>query len=347
MGKVKAALRSYLIILGIVVVINIINNLSGYTPGEFDMRAEIVTTLLMTIFGFFGFKALNDIFLRKVLNWNTRTERSFLVFILVSACFGATLIGCFMKLEVFIFHTPDPAWQGYVRNMLYSAMLFLSITLAATLGKFIDHWKQGIEAAARMEQRLAQSQLDLLRNQVNPHFLFNALNTLTSLIREDEEQAVDFVKHLSRILRYSLAQETSGTVTVATELAIADAFLGISAQRFGDKLIYDKTVNAGVLSQQIVSHSLLMLLENALKHNEISRQRPLHINIYSTDNYLFVENNLQLRQSGTTSMGIGLANIVGRYQPLTGKTVNITSDETCWRVGIPLLPGPEDLNSEK
>lgn len=198
-----------------------------------------------------------------------------------------------------------------------------------------------------MEQRLAQSQLNLLRNQVNPHFLFNALNTLTSLIREDEEQALGFVKHLSRILRYSLAQETSGTVTVATELAIADAFLGISGQRFGDKLIYNKMVRESALSRQIVSHSLLMLLENALKHNEISRQRPLHISIYSTDDYLFVENKLQLRQSVTTSMGIGLANIVGRYQPLTGKTVDIISDETCWRVGIPLLPGAEDLNSEK
>ncbi|RBL89917.1 sensor histidine kinase [Chitinophaga flava] len=337
MKKVMQHIRSYGIILVIVTMINIVYNFPDYSSGRTDWITELVMIFIMTSIGFIGFKGLNHFFLQHVLNWNTRTEKSFLVFILVSACFGALLVFIFMKLQVAIFHTPQPSIDAYIKNMIYSALLFLLFTLGATFGKFINHWKQGIEAAANVEQLLARSQLESLKNQVNPHFLFNALNTLTSLIREDEDQAVSFVGQLSRILRYALSQETNDTVLVQTELKIADAYMKICQQRFKQKLVFEVTISDMVMQQYILSHSILMLLENALKHNEISRQRPLVILMYDKEGYLFVENNYQPRQSAAPSNGIGLSNITGRYRLLTHLPVLISSDEASWRVGIPVM----------
>jgi LytS/YehU family sensor histidine kinase len=211
------------------------------------------------------------------------------------------------------------------------------VALITTFSDFIGRWREGIEEKARIEQLLLKSQFESLKNQVNPHFLFNALNTLTSLIREDEEEAVDFVQQLSKILRYSLEQQEDSTTTLQQELTIARAYLHIFKQRYQEKLNFDLAIPPEMLQRRVVCHSLVMLLENAIKHNEISRENPLMIHIYHSGDYLAVENNLQPRTMPAPSNNIGLANIRDRYRQVAALPVLMEVTGGKWLVKIPII----------
>jgi LytS/YehU family sensor histidine kinase len=241
------------------------------------------------------------------------------------------------QIKVSVSHYPAMAFKDNLADMMFTAILFVVVALITTFSDFIGRWKAGIEEQARIGQLLLKSQYESLKNQVNPHFLFNALNTLTYLIREDEDNAVDFVQQLSKILRYSLEQQENTTDTIQNELKIARAYLFLFKQRFRHKLDFNISIPDSILQRRIVCHSLTMLLENAIKHNEISTGKPLLINIYLADEYLAVENNLQPKLTPEPSTGIGLANIRDRYKMVTELPVLTEGADEKWLVKIPVI----------
>ena len=200
--------------------------------------------------------------------------------------------------------------------------------------------------AALAQEQLAksqmQSQLVSLRDQVNPHFLFNSLNTLASIIPEDPATATRFVQRLSAVYRRILEHGGAETVALSDELAALDDYLFLMRTRFEDKLDVALDIDPAARHQHVVPLSLQMLVENAIKHNIVSRERPLRITIFASPTAVEVVNTLQLRAIKEHSTGIGLHNIRERYRLLDGGTVDIRETHDEYRVSLPLLPAQTD-----
>jgi len=183
----------------------------------------------------------------------------------------------------------------------------------------------------------ASAKFDALKNQLDPHFLFNSLNVLTSLIEENPDNAQKFTTSLSKVYRYVLEQKNKDLITVDEELRFAKTYMSLLKMRFEDSIIFEIPGQAINPDSKVVPLSLQLLLENAVKHNMVTSSKPLHIKIYEKDGMLIVENNLQPKQIVKKSSGVGLENIKQRYELLSNKTVSINQQATSFAVAIPML----------
>ena len=166
----------------------------------------------------------------------------------------------------------------------------------------------------KLQKENLQSQFDVLKQQVNPHFLFNSLNVLTSLIRLEPELAEKFTEHLSKVYRYVLENKDNELVLVSTELDFLDAYLFLLNIRFMGKICVNIKICDDCKNLMIIPLALQLLIENAIKHNSMSKKSPLTIDIFIDDHaFLYVTNNLQERESYLASTGVGLQNIQHRY----------------------------------
>lgn len=192
-----------------------------------------------------------------------------------------------------------------------------------------------------VEQKLiaksANAQFESLKNQLDPHFLFNSLNVLTALIDENPEQAQKFTTSMSKIYRYVLEKKDKEMVNVEDEIEFAKIYCNLLKTRFEDSVNFTFDVNPDDLQKFVVPLSLQLLLENCIKHNFATSSKPLNIKIFTEGKFLSIENNLQIREQLKESAGIGLANIVQRYALLTKDNVFIEKTEQTFKVKIPIL----------
>ncbi|QJP35616.1 histidine kinase [Nonlabens sp. Ci31] len=194
--------------------------------------------------------------------------------------------------------------------------------------------------------RSATAQFDALKNQLDPHFLFNSLNVLVSLIEENPKAATKFTTSLSKVYRYVLEQRNKELVSVDEELNFARAYVGLLKTRFEDSIQIDIPEKSHIIDAQVVPLSLQLLLENAVKHNIVSDNKPLKLRIYEEGNQLIVENNLQKKEVARSGSGVGLQNIASRYQLLTDRKMSIAEDRKHFKVQIPILTNtPEKVTS--
>jgi sensor histidine kinase YesM len=192
--------------------------------------------------------------------------------------------------------------------------------------------------AERLEKENVQAQFAALKSQVNPHFLFNSLSILSSLVHADAELSEKFIDQLSRAYRYILEQKDNERVLLKTELEFIQAYRFLLNIRFENK--FDVVVNVPEADQNrysIAPLTLQLLVENAVKHNRMSVKEPLRVNISIDNNTLQVSNNRQLRPQSEASTGVGLQNIINRYALLTERPVWIGENEGNFVVKIPLL----------
>ncbi|MBL7814416.1 MAG: histidine kinase [Saprospiraceae bacterium] len=227
-------------------------------------------------------------------------------------------------------------------------------------------WKKTSLEKEQLERENLQSQLAGLKSQVNPHFLFNSLNTLVHLIPENPDSAIKFVQKLSKVYRYILEMRDAPTTPLSTELEFLNAYVFLLKERFGDNLkveiadaiCLDKvhqlaqplmdsaksTCYSTVCEKHIVPLSLQILFENAIKHNIISAQRPLTISVSIENNErLIVKNNLQRKNQIQEGTGVGLQNIRNRYQLVSQKDVDIIVTQESFIVSLPLLKTENQL----
>jgi hypothetical protein len=183
----------------------------------------------------------------------------------------------------------------------------------------------------------ASAQFESLKNQIDPHFLFNSLNVLSSLIEENPDNAQRFTTSLSKIYRYVLEQKDKELVSVSEELAFAKTYMNLLKMRFENSITYEIPTDFDNAEAKVVPLSLQLLLENTIKHNVVSEQKPLHIKIYIENNYLIVENNLQKKEVLQDRRGVGLQNIVNRYGLISERRVLIEENENYFKVKIPIL----------
>ena len=202
---------------------------------------------------------------------------------------------------------------------------------------FYNRYQQNKLKEQKVIAGTASAKFDALKNQLDPHFLFNSLNVLTSLIEENPENAQKFTTSLSKVYRYVLEQKNKELVTVDEELEFAKTYMSLLKMRFEDSIIFDMPEKASNPESKVVPLSLQLLLENAVKHNMVTTTKPLHIKIYENNGDLVVENNLQPKQIVKRSSGVGLENIKQRYNLLSDKSIYIDQQANSFAVSIPML----------
>ena len=202
---------------------------------------------------------------------------------------------------------------------------------------FYYQLKQSIEEKEQAKQAQIQSELAGLRNQVNPHFLFNSMNTLMNIVVEDQQLAVNFLKKLSKVYRYVLENREAQTIPLSQELDFIRSYVFLQKERFRGNLEVKIDIADQYLDQHIIPLSLQILFENAIKHNIISRRKPLLIEVFVKNGKLLIRNNLQLKEQVMNSTKVGLENIKTRYRFFTEEIVDIKEDEQYFAVAIPLL----------
>jgi sensor histidine kinase YesM len=253
-----------------------------------------------------------------------------------------TLIGLFLLRTFTSVYLQGNTFTEYLENESYKNYTFgLWITLTIVIVfHAIYYYKKNQENKVKESQIVAKNQtakFESLKNQLDPHFLFNSLNVLTSLISENPNQAEKFTTKLSKVYRYVLEQKDKDLIPIEEELKFAKSYMDLLKMRFEDGINFNITDTVSNSELKIVPLSLQLLLENAVKHNVITSKSPLEISIYEEKGYLIVENNINLKQSLEKSTKVGLKNINQRYSLISKEKVEITDSNNIFRVKLPLL----------
>lgn len=239
---------------------------------------------------------------------------------------------------IFLFGTAFGLFLGDgIEDTYYiTIVITLIITLFMTGRMFFANWRQVTIDAERLKKESAEARYDNLKNQVNPHFLFNSLNALTNLVYQDQDKAVKFIKQLSEVYRYVLASRDKEVVQLEEEMHFMDSYVFLQQIRFGDKLKI--SIELSDVKSMVAPMALQMLVENAIKHNEISEDHPLTIRIYSRNKKIVIENSLRRRPVlAEDSQGLGLENIKKRYEFLSEHKVEVIEAEGNFLVAIPQI----------
>nr|WP_315252828.1 histidine kinase [uncultured Flavobacterium sp.] len=223
---------------------------------------------------------------------------------------------------------------------LFYIILSLGVSTFMQARSFMVKWKQASKTEVTQQRIIAgtaNAKFETLKNQIDPHFLFNSLNVLSSLIEENPENAQRFTTSLSKIYRYVLEQKDKELVSVSEELSFAKTYMNLLKMRFENSLFYELPETVINPDAKVVPLSLQLLLENTVKHNVVSEQRPLHIRIFIEGDYLAIQNDFQKKEVIQSRQGVGLQNIVDRYGIITGRKVLIEQNEKTFTVRIPIL----------
>jgi hypothetical protein len=226
--------------------------------------------------------------------------------------------------------------RGYTYTIYGSVAITIIISLFMHGRAFLLHWKAALVEKEKIQNESIVAKYESLKNQVNPHFLFNNLNALTNIVYEDQEKAVKFIKQLSDVYRYVLDTRDQEVVPLKDELVFLRSYTSLQQIRFGDKL----SIQISLPDEEtyVAPLALQMLIENAIKHNIISEEDPLAIKVYQEDGYIVVKNNLQRKTvMGEPSSGVGLENIARRYELLTDKKMIAQEEAGAFVVKVPVL----------
>lgn len=254
-----------------------------------------------------------------------------------------TLIGLFLLRAFTSVFLNDVSIDKFIQNetwnqgYVFGLWITLSIVTVFHVIYFYNRYQKNKIKEQKVIAGAASAKFDALKNQLDPHFLFNSLNVLTSLIEENPKNAQKFTTSLSKVYRYVLEQKNKDLITVDEELNFARTYMSLLKMRFEDSIIFEIPEQATNPESKVVPLSLQLLLENAVKHNMVTSSKPLHIKIYEKGGMLIVENNLQPKQIVKKSSGVGLENIKQRYQLLSNKTVSINQSTSSFAVAIPML----------
>lgn len=228
-------------------------------------------------------------------------------------------------------------WANNKGTIISEYIIFVIVASIIYAISFFRAWRRQVQETARVKNETLALKYKVLQDQINPHFLFNSLNVLGSLIDIDFEKAKVFTRELSLFYRDVLHFKDQDIISLKEEIAFVKKYIYLQQIRFGEALEVEIVASENI-SGKVIPLSLQALVENAIKHNEISKANPLKIVIAVTDdNELMVENNIQLKNMPTEPSKTGLKNLAGRYEFLTGKKMIINKNDHYFRVSLPLI----------
>ncbi|WP_271782457.1 2TM domain-containing protein [Aquimarina algiphila] len=280
-------------------------------------------------------------YINRKVNWQNRGLQRVL-----AGAFGSIIITilafafCEYITTVVIFQKYTT--EEFITNQSFNNYIFpLVIMMIFSLFFHTVYFYKVLQEKKVTEQKIiagtASAKFAALKNQLDPHFLFNSLNVLTSLIEENPRMAQKFTTSLSKVYRYVLEQKDKELVTVDEELNFAKTYMTLIQLRFEDSIVFEIPDQAINSEAKVVPLSLQILLENTVKHNVVMPQKPLHIKIYEKDGFLVVENNLQPKEVIKQSSGVGLGNVQQRYALLTKRKFSVYKTEEAFIAELPIL----------
>lgn len=323
----------------IFVVLQLVNVVMG---SEIYFGKRLLINFLFTIMYTFSLYAANMFLFWKL---DSYFEDKFSVKRLTLGFIASFLVSL---LVIFLMHVFEEvvynknSFDYFLANEKPSSYLgSIVITFFVTLSIYTISFYKAYNENKVKEQKIiagtANAKFESLKNQIDPHFLFNSLNVLSSLIEENPDNAQRFTVSLSKIYRYVLEQKDKELVSLEEELSFAKTYMNLLKMRFENSLFYELPATPINSDAKVVPLSLQLLLENTVKHNVVSEQRPLHIRIYVEGDYLAVQNDYQKKEVLQERQGVGLQNIVNRYGIITNRKVLVIQNEKTFTVKIPLL----------
>ncbi len=293
---------------------------------------------LMLGLGLFFNKYLYDVAIGPYISWLKKPLKAILI------SFGVTTL-----YSSFVIFFTNWLWFSLVQGMEFGVFLrqypdiwlvefvilyFISLWFYAR--SFFYYWKKEIEEREMLKREALAAKYDVLKSQVNPHFLFNSLNVATSLVDKSPEKAKEFLSRLSGMYRDILQLQDNDLVSLERELKLASRYLYLQEMRFGRAFEFSLPAD-GVEKFEIVPLSVQLLMENAFKHNSFSTEKPMKIDVQIQGNKLVVRNSRNNGPETNNSLKIGLQNLKGRYQYLTGQDIDIVHFDGLFEVHIPLI----------
>lgn len=231
---------------------------------------------------------------------------------------------------------PENPIYWMLRTSYVAILISFLVSLIFVAVAFFENWKLSLLEAEKFKAEMLSYKYESLQNQINPHFLFNSFNVLSDLVYEDQKKAVDFISQLSQLFRYVLDSRDKELVPVKEELDFIEAYSYLLQTRFEEKLSILLEFEA-MEDEMIVPMTLQLLIENCVKHNEISASQALSIRILRKGDYLKVENTLQPKSVGIESKKTGLSNISQQYKYFTDKGIILTETDHTFAVAVPLI----------
>ena len=256
---------------------------------------------------------------------------------LVSGGLAVGLVySCYAWAERYLALPIQPGRLGWA---LLFQVLIVALVISIYEGiRTFERWERKLRETEQLKKANLQSQLEGLKSQINPHFLFNSLNTLSSLIEEDAPQAERFVEEIASVYRYLLRANEIQMATLGSELDFVHSYFHLLRTRYGTNIHLEQAVDACYKDHLLPPLTLQLLLENAVKHNVVLPEQPLYIRIETRpDEHLVVRNNLQRKRNHVISNQVGLATIATQYRLLGGGDVRVDNDDQYFTVTLPLL----------
>ncbi len=326
---------------GIILIITAISSLVRYSlwdklelKGDFPLEVIPISFLFMVVTWEF-FKGMNALLNRKL-----PFSKGVILRIAIQLILGAIFM---LIVNRILFLFAGNYLEGSL-STLFSMTTYATFTIMSFLinsvffGKyFFDEWKKSLLKANRLEKEKTQVQFDNLKNQLNPHFLFNSLSSLHSLIYDDPRLASEFVTNLSKVYRYVLQHEEKNLVSLREELDFIGHFIFLLETRFKAGIEITMEIQQDQLSKCIAPVSLQVLLENCIKHNVIDSDQTLKIQLQTQGQYLCVRNNKNPKVQVGDSNQMGLRQVKKLYSFLTDLPIKIEENQTYFSVFIPLI----------
>ncbi len=277
--------------------------------------------------------------LNRFLSWSRYGNIRFFIHLLLGIVFSLLVVNGSYAILKFLL-TTDPPTRGQLIVMnFYGALLFVPIFSLYFSLQFLRSWRKSEVESERFQKEGMRSQLESLKSHLDPHFLFNNLNILSSLIEKDPKQSREFLDKFAEVYRLILRSKSEDLITLADELKFIESYSYLLQTRFGESIRFDVSIDSSLHNRMLPPLTLQMLIENAIKHSLITEKKPLTIRIASVPiECLEVSNSLSEKPDARENEGgSGLENIRMRYRHFTNRSVRLDKTETEFRVTIPLL----------
>lgn len=291
----------------------------------------VATELLMlVVFSFFNY------------SWKEKLFGKNNIFLIVLS--NLVLFIAFIAMNIFIFKYVTKTHPNLTLSFNYLKDYLINHSLVLTIAIVAPYMLLRMEKAREMEMNLIQlkeeksiAELTALKAQISPHFFFNTLSTLSSIVRSDSKKSsLEFIDDISSTYRYSLSSTKTDLVALVEELNFIKSYSDLLQKRFGNKLKINLNVDEEAYNSKIPPMAIQLLIENAIQHNVITSANPLHINVYSQDTFIYVENNLN-EKDNVESFGSGLMNLNNRYNLIANKEIYIEKNQDTFTVKLPML----------
>ena len=309
-----------------------------YFQLEIEWYEALISIILITFFAW-EFSRIIYPFFRKLIPEEQKSIRQLTLFFAAGLAGSLTLTALtVLMFERFIYHVPASLNNPLKLTLTYTSLITLLFHLLHVIVFYMQQYKSKQLEAEELLRINAQAQLQSIKSQVNPHFLFNNLNVLSTLVLQNSKDANQFIDAFSKVYHYILQTQDHELVELEKELNFLQPYMYLLKKRFPAGISITTDIDERWKKSFVVPASVQMLVENAIKHNIISEQKPLHIKLFANGKpELEVSNNLQPKINKEASSNIGLNNINKRYELITGKQISIFNGPDIFRVSIPLI----------